>query len=168
MTPSIVKIYRAGRVRRWHANADLADTDDRIDGHSARVARLLMALFDDCPAILLRAALTHDDGEVAVGDIPAPVKRRHPRLEAMVAEIEGTEVHYLWGADALAGLDEIHARQLRFADRLDAFMWAAHHRPWILENYDWPEARRWLWKEAGALGAPLDVIDYALSMGDGR
>lgn len=39
MTANITDIFRAGLVRRWHCNPDLAHTVDRIDGHGARVAR---------------------------------------------------------------------------------------------------------------------------------
>ena len=38
---NINSIFRAGFVRRWHSNPDLCHTADRIDGHSARVARIM-------------------------------------------------------------------------------------------------------------------------------
>ena len=38
----ILDMWKACRVRRWHTNTELAGTDDRIDGHSGRVARIIL------------------------------------------------------------------------------------------------------------------------------
>lgn len=152
----LLKIFRAGFVHRWHTNPDLAHTNDRIDGHSARVARIILALHPDPSVDLLRAALIHDDGESVVGDIPAPFKNsmggHHVSAEAEAALD-------LWGGrDVSVSADD--RRWLKFADRLDAYMWAAHHAPYVLTGDGWPEARRDLRAMAEYLGAEagMDAI----------
>jgi hypothetical protein len=35
-------------------------------------------------------------------------------------------------------------RRLKYLDRLDAYMWAEHHRPELMDRPDWLGARHWL------------------------
>ena len=46
---------------------------------------------------------------------------------------------------------------LKFADRLDAYMWAQHHRPWIMGRDGWPEARSALEAMAEDLGVTKQI-----------
>ncbi len=36
-------LYNAGAVRRWHTNPHMAHVVDTIDGHSGRVAKLILS-----------------------------------------------------------------------------------------------------------------------------
>jgi len=155
-------IFRAGCVLRWHTNPDLATTGDRIDGHSARVARILIALHPSPSVSLLCHALIHDDGESAVGDVPAPAKDSTPGLAEWLEVAEEVERRRLWsgaaGMDGSAGLTDSERMWLRFADRLDAFQWAAHHAPCALNGDGWPHARDWLVETAIVLGCQDAVV----------
>lgn len=155
-------IWRSQRVRRWHCNPDLSETSDFIDGHSARVTKLILALHPGTSRRLLVAALTHDDGEHAVGDIPQPVKAVLRKLEPAAWErILATEedaLAELWGDVVGAALSEHEARWLRFCDRLDAFLWAATHGARMDRN-GWPEDRDWLLVQASEFGQRLAVAD---------
>ena len=71
-------LYNAGAVRRWHTNPHMAHVVDTIDGHSGRVAKLILLLHPAPSMALIRAALTHDDGEHATGDVPYPAKAAMP------------------------------------------------------------------------------------------
>ena len=125
----LLNMWRAARVRRWHTNHELAGTDDRIDGHSGRVARIILLLHPLPSFALLSAALIHDDGEWGIGDIAQPAKVAMRKLEpAAWARIEATEEDSLceiWQRFPSLTITE-HA-WLKFADRLDAYMWAAMH-----------------------------------------
>lgn len=138
MTPHLRSILRAGLVRRWHCNADLADTCDRLDGHQGRVARIILALHPNPSASILRGALTHDDGERATGDVPWNVKRDNPALSAILSKIEAQARADLWGCDP--ALTDAERLWLRYADRLDAYMWAMHHAPHLKHDDDWRAA----------------------------
>ncbi|WP_138423702.1 YfbR-like 5'-deoxynucleotidase [Maritimibacter alexandrii] len=154
--PNLVAIFRAGFVRRWHMNPDLAHTCDRIDGHSARVARILIALHPNPSFALIREALTHDDGESVVGDIKAPTKDADPAFATRLAEIEARATRELW--DDLISPDDLSVTDrtwLKFADRLDAYMWAAHHAPYVLYGDGWPEARAALIRSTAELLSDL-------------
>lgn len=139
MGVDLLQIFRAGFVQRWHTNPDLAHTNDRIDGHSARVARIILALHPDPSVDLLRAALIHDDGEHGVGDIKAPAKDADEILSTYLEGAERGHRMMLWGEDS--ELSQDCRAWLRFADRLDAYMWAAHHAPHVLTGDGWPEAK---------------------------
>jgi 5'-deoxynucleotidase YfbR-like HD superfamily hydrolase len=147
---------RAGRVRRWHQNADLCDTFDPVAYHSGRVARICMAIWPDCSGDLLKAALSHDDGESGGwGDIPGPAKAAMPPAarQAMI-EAEYQARYAIWGRDVLlSGADR---QWLELADKLDAMMWAARHAPHVLDRDGWPEARAWL----EAAGIELGVSQF--------
>lgn len=145
-------IERAGRTRRWHSNADLCDTSDPVSHHAGRVARIICALWPDASAALLRAALIHDDGEAgAWGDVPYDAKRdMPPAMRAEMNEAEDDAIFALWGEPPF--LSESENRLLKFADRLDAYMWAQRHRPDILDRDGWPEDRAWLVANAIAMG----------------
>jgi len=143
----LINIFRAGFVRRWHTNPDLAHTCDRIDGHSARVARFILALHPGPSVALIEAALTHDDGESVVGDMPYSAKTG--QLGVDLRHAEGRATSALWGSSPLMQGDDM--RWLNFADRLDAYMWAAHHAPHVMDKDGWPEVREWLLAEAREL-----------------
>lgn len=149
----IEQIWNAGRVRRWHMNPDLSGTDDFNDGHSARVARLLLAIWPDTSDRLLRAALMHDDEEFFVGDIAYPAKKKYPRSVGELEVLGQFEVADMWGDTHVSemGLSTLDKRRLKFADYLDAFMWVRHHKPQLLERNDWREQRQMLIREASEL-----------------
>lgn len=152
---NLLNIFRAGFVRRWHTNPDLAHTCDRIDGHSGRVARIILALHPDPSVALLRAALIHDDGESVVGDIPSSAKTDNWGLE--LKDLEDNARDCLWlGMPFISDFGETDARWLKFADRLDAYMWAAHHAPHVLGGDGWPEAREWLCRAADQLNVTAE------------
>ena len=149
-------IFRAGFVRRWHSDPDLCHTVDRIDGHSARVARIILALHPSPSVALIRAALTHDDGESVTGDMGAMCKRENPQLAEMLAEAEYAARRALWGVDPY--LRHVDHLWLKFADRLDAYMWAAHHAPHIMGRDGWPELLTWINETAESFGVDMKEI----------
>jgi 5'-deoxynucleotidase len=145
---SLYQAFRAGFVRRWHTNPELAHTNDRIDGHAGRVARIILMLHPKPSVALIRAALIHDDGESVVGDVSAPSKDKYPVIADALEEMEYIARCSIWGH-----CEEFHEHKwLKFADRLDAYMWAQHHAPHVMGGDGWPEARSWLEAQAIALG----------------
>jgi len=145
---SLKRAFRAGFVRRWHTNPDLAHIEDRIDGHSGRVARIILMLHPEPTVKLLRACLIHDDGESVVGDMKAPFKDSHPEMALVLGEVEAQEIRKIWGGFYMTTHE---AMWLKFADRLDAFMWAKHHAPQQMDGDDWTECLEWLKFEATRL-----------------
>lgn len=140
-------IFRAGRTMRWHTNPDLSHTTDPLDGHQGRVARIIWAIWPDASRDLLIAALTHDEGESVTGDKPWTCPKT--KEEAAQEEIARRKI---WGRE-LPKLTPEDARRLKYADRLDAYQWAAHHAPHIMGRADWIEAKQWLEAEEIILSA---------------
>ena len=159
---SLTKAFRAGFVRRWHMNPDLCHTVDPDDGHQGRVARIVLMLHPNPSIRLFSALLTHDDGESTVGDIKAPSKDANPVFAATLERMESQTRLDIWGTDYVAHLTDTDRDWLKFADRLDAFMWAKHHAPHVMDSDDWPEARQRLIDAAicfGVLGQVADILE---------
>jgi 5'-deoxynucleotidase YfbR-like HD superfamily hydrolase len=119
--------WHAGAVMRWHTHRHLAGSGDRVDGHSARVAILILQFFPRARPELIKWALIHDLGEYATGDIASPAKRANPGLYAQFADLEETAIVAL-GFE----LDELmpyEKKLLALADGFDAYLWGLHHAP---------------------------------------
>jgi hypothetical protein len=135
------RTWRATFTRRWHTNSDLCHTHDPVGAHSARVALILWTLWPDSPRDLILAALTHDLAESVVGDLPPAGKSmlaNAATAERLIATQNGWHV------------PTDHAARLTFADKLDAYMWAMHHR--APDNGEWADAREWLIWSAERMG----------------
>ena len=147
--------FRAGFTRRWHTNPDLAHTNDRIDGHAGRVARIILMMHPSPSLELVRAALIHDDGESLTGDLPGPFKAAMPpEVGRHFDRAESAEIIDIWGRGFRLTGQEVS--WLKFADRLDAFMWCAWHAPHCMNGDGWPECREWLDAMAVKLGVAFD------------
>lgn len=126
-------ILRGGYCTRWHANADMAHIRETLAEHHARVAQIILALHPAPSLALIDAALHHDCGEPAVGDVPWPVKRDNPALKDILDEIEARERDRI-GVPEATGDD---VRWLKFADRLAGWMHVKHTNPAALNCDDW-------------------------------
>lgn len=68
--------WRSLGVRRYHTQGDVAVQN--LADHSGRVALLLMMIWPNARPQLTQAAVTHDIGEKATGDLPYYVKKELP------------------------------------------------------------------------------------------
>ena len=146
---SLHDLWRSTFLRRWHRNPDLAHTPDTLAGHQGRVALIIDHYWPNCRKELIVAALKHDLQETRIGDVCGQAKRDFPSLsfeldkaEAQIAKDMGLCV------DLMAG----EIRKLKWADKLDAYLWAQHHAPHVLERADWQAQAKWLDLEAESLG----------------
>ena len=154
---TIARRWRASFTRRWHANADLCDTDDPVSGHQCRVALLMLAFDPHVSREALIAALAHDQGEMRVGDMNGAFKAAHPDLMGFLDGAERRQ-RFAQGLEDfnLAGCER---DLIEFCDRLDAFLWMLRHRPQIQTREDWQDADRELDRIAAKCGLPIDLID---------
>lgn len=133
--------WLASHVRRWHCNPHLQHTHDPVAAHSGRMGILALSLWGSaCSRDLLAACLCHDLGESAVGDIPWPAKS-DATLRSASDRLEERAIAEMGLAYSLCLTDQ---RRLKYLDRLDAYLWAEHHRPDLMSRPDWQEARAWL------------------------
>lgn len=162
--PDLVRLYLSGEVRRWHANPAMARVDQSTADHQGRVAQLVVALFPEASPALIRAALTHDVGELVAGDVPQPAKAANATLRAALDEVEAearTAIlgHPIW-------LTEEEERRLKFCDRLEAFCFVALHRPGELTRpgSGWKGGRDWIFAESVDLGVRTEVARLVNSL----
>ena len=151
------EIFNAGRVRRWHSNPDMSWTDDYNDAHQGRVARILLALHPEPSALLLAAALTHDDGELEAGDMNRNVKNANHELREMVRDLENQGRIKIWGAIPETFLSDKDKKWLHLADRIDGQMWMLHKNPNLMKRNDWIAERVAIEALADALGVLSEV-----------
>jgi len=148
--------WRATFVRRWHRNPDLADTNDPISGHSARVALLLLNYWPLSSVFAITHALTHDLGEAYAGDVPSDIKRQHPELAKELKKVEAMGAKMMGIEDP--NCTAIEVAQVNFCDKLDAYLWMLHHRSQLADDPDWQASREWLLDKADMLGVDLDEV----------
>ena len=118
-------ILLSGQVIRYHANPYMNRTQQTVAEHCWGVAALIYKLNPNPSRALIAAALFHDSGEMWAGDLPAPFKMANPELAARHAEIEeklATEA----GVPVVA-LNESELAWLKFADRLESFLFMRQH-----------------------------------------
>lgn len=144
------RAWKATFTRRWHHQFDLADTNDPNSGHQHRTALLLLLFWPDISRDALVAAVIHDQGEMAAGDLGRGAKRKYPELRAMLREIEDEEIQAQ--TFPKPGLDHEHHERIRFCDMLDAYLWAMKHKPHILRKSDWLAQREEMYNMARHLG----------------
>ena len=142
--PQVVP-WLAGFTHRWHTHPNLSVTADRTDGHSARVAILVLLMKPDASAALLRTAITHDLGEaVAGGDVSYPFKQAFPDINQKLEQMEALALAGM--GLTLPDLTEEETRIFNLCDRLDAYLWALHHIPLIvLTHSGWTNHKSKLW-----------------------
>ncbi len=150
-----LRAWRASHVRRWHTNADLCDTHDTDAGHQGRVALLVLSLFPDASRMLLCHAITHDQGEVAVGDIPYDAKQKEPGLAALAAKAEVDEIRAQ--GFVFATLPDRDRRILKLCDHLDAWLWMMRHARHLAKRADWQAQQKMFVAEAISLGSGPEV-----------
>lgn len=141
-------------VTRWHSGASapyLAHTQDRIGGHSGRMGVLALHYWPDCSRDLLVACLTHDLGEYATADVPAPAKTDY--LRGMLEDMEAEALSAM--GITFPALDETDRDRLKFLDRLDAYLWARLHCKRLTKRKDWRGASVAIASAAIDLGVAL-------------
>lgn len=157
------ELIRSGRVRRWHANPDLAHTGETNGHHQWAVASLILALHPAPYLELVQEALWHDAGEMIAGDLPLPFKDRRPDLAAQHAEAE---------AQARAAICRVVPLPVRdldwliFCDRLAAWLWMAETMPRLMDRHDWSAALDRLWADADRLGCLRALQDLIAPYGE--
>lgn len=134
---TIARRWRASFTRRWHANADLCDTDDPVSGHQCRVALLMLAFEPEVSREALIAALTHDQGEMEIGDMAAPFKVSNPEVAVTINTAETWKRHEQGLPDCDLPIYEVTL--IKFCDRLDAYLWMLRHRPQLEGRVDWQD-----------------------------
>jgi HD containing hydrolase-like enzyme len=122
LTDSLMQLYTAGEVRRFHTMRLLHPQNDAE--HAWGVALIILWLYDtEFPSAgLLRAALLHDVPECVTGDPPAQVKWANSVLHDAYAALEED----FWATHAVQGFNLTRAEQeiLAFADVAELVMFS--------------------------------------------
>lgn len=107
-------MWEGGETQRFHTCMTLRP--DTVGQHSFGVACVIMHVWPDAPAKVLRAALKHDMAESYTGDLPAPSKRALG-IREQFAEFED---EYLGSVGIIPeNLSPVQAWVLKFADSVD-------------------------------------------------
>ncbi len=124
MIPEALLVIRAGgSVQRFHTQRTVQA--ESVGKHSFGVAWLCFLLSQGRPSAgLLIAALAHDLGEYATGDVPAPVKVAHPALRRILHAVETEAVP----AELHMTLTAEEQRTLKLADIYDGMLFCVEEQ----------------------------------------
>ena len=92
---NIRKVLESGRVVRYHAT--LIDHKQNNAEHQWEVAVILRHIYPAASANLMLYALTHDSAEAFTGDLPSPVKKKHPEIKKVFDDMEKEYMHMVLG-----------------------------------------------------------------------
>lgn len=133
---NILDILRSGEVRRWHQNPEMVDCNERNSSHQWDTVMILLYLDPNVSRDTLLYALTHDVGELIVGDLSSPFKREYPEVAQDHRTIEmAVREHILCGNSPLLTYDD--ATLIQTADRLAAYWRMIRHRPALRHDAEW-------------------------------
>lgn len=76
----------AGQVTRYHTWP--RTREQSVGEHTWQMLRLTYKIWDGVPPHVIEYLVHHDTAEIAVGDIPFPVKRDNPSLKLMMDRLE--------------------------------------------------------------------------------
>lgn len=154
------QIYDSGFVQRYSSRPTLARYGQTLAAHQWGVAMILKILKPDAPEALLMAALTHDVGELVVGDLPYPFKRANPEFTAEHEIIEHRSRREILGVLEtvmhLSGNDE---QFLKLCDQLESVMFVKNVEPGILKTRPWRDMIERLLTEADYFNVRSKVIE---------
>lgn len=121
---SIRFLFRASLIKRYHNRTTLVE--DTVGRHTFMVVWLLYLLYKGRPPYhVIMHAMKHDVAEVITGDIPAPVTRADPVVKHAIDSMEQDVLERL-GLPVYPGLDEVEAKMLKLADRLEGYLFSSH------------------------------------------
>ena len=113
----------AGEVQRFHTVRTIVP--ETVGEHSFNVVNLILLMTGGhCSRSLLIAAIVHDMGEIAVGDVPSPIKKMYPQevqdaLDRQEEDAIARIYPYLVGHKQLT---EEEAKTLKLADNIDGML----------------------------------------------
>lgn len=121
LTERVIQTRLGGKVERCHGIPHQGSYS--VAAHSWGVAMLLQALWPDDFERLVLHALAHDVHEAWVGDIPSPVMRYVPGLNAALGTLED-DVNNVLGLPQEGELSLSDLEKIKTCDRLEFYLWS--------------------------------------------
>lgn len=153
---------RAGLVRRYHTNCELAHLGQTNAAHSWGVAVIILRYHPNPSAVLIREAILHDVGEYGAADVAGPVKAANPEIAAIIKPLEARTRDTL-GLPALP-LTADEYSWLKFADAAEAYLFGKRH---VTSEHEWAKGwddlRAHVFGQALNLGLTNDEFEELLS-----
>ncbi|QWY14079.1 HD domain-containing protein [Aeromonas phage pAh6.2TG] len=116
---------RSGKVRRYHAQPDIPAQSTAE--HMWGVAMLVMMFYPTASVTLLKAALSHDCGEVGLGDMPSPTKQAAPGMREILKDMEHDNMSSLGLEPWEEHLSPTEKTALKICDVLEGLQYTARH-----------------------------------------
>lgn len=117
-------IRLAGRVIRYSTWPHIRQQS--VAEHSWQLLRIVIAIWPDVPAHVMRYIVTHDVGEITTGDLPYPIKANNPVLKAEVDRLEHTAQQELcvgWMLGDAVQLTDDEAWAVKLAEFIEMWEW---------------------------------------------
>ncbi|MGI4214935.1 HD domain-containing protein, partial [Klebsiella pneumoniae] len=120
---NIQAALRSGGVQRYHAQPDIPPQSTAE--HMWGVAMLVMMFYPTASVTLLKAALSHDCGEVGLGDMPSPTKQAAPGVRQILKDMELDNMSSLGLEPWEEHLSETEKAALKICDVLEGLQYTA-------------------------------------------
>lgn len=116
---------RAYQVDRYHTWPHIRSQS--VGEHSAQLWRILCACWGDVPVYVLAHAMTHDMGEIVLGDMPYTMKAMVPGFQTAMHEAEAS-VHLSmclpWRLPPPVNLSDVEKKIFKMCENIEMWEWA--------------------------------------------
>lgn len=127
------ELYSSGFVNRYHNHPSpgLRNAQDTTDGHSNRMLKIYMMLFDFPNLHTMAYICMHDAAEGTTGDMPYLTKINNPELKSALDDVEEYRLEELYGCFPFpsAELNWEEKLKVKLVDLLESFLFQCIHAP---------------------------------------
>lgn len=154
----ILSLRASGLVKRWHVITTLRE--QTVAEHSAQALSLLLLLHPDPSIRLIKAILWHDSSELKCGDVPSPVRRENPELDAAYRRAERALAKKSHPSYAEIELTLTEKQWLQAVDVLE--LWLHCHDETMLGNQHFYviEQRAGAWLEKCGVQPVVEFVEW--------
>ena len=152
----IKEVYESGMVRRWHQHPKMQLFNQNNASHQWNAAMLLFGLHPDPSRDLVFHVLTHDCGELKVGDLSRTSKDANPSMAASHAAWENEQRIEMLGSGEVSLTDE-DGDWLYLVDKLESVLHVLVYHRSLLKSPTWREQVSEIRDAAGRLDVLTEV-----------
>lgn len=134
----IKRLIRSGWVRRWHSDEDgMSDCGEENAEHQWTTCMIALRLNPELSRAGIIYALTHDVGELSVGDLGHDFKVANPAIATAYAATESANRYLILGDITPPVVTDGERKTIKLADQIAAYARVLRSKPHLRNLPKW-------------------------------